>query len=490
MHPADFLAGAAARFDANLAAIDLLREIEGEGRATTAEERAILARFSGFGDSTFEPAFRPSVHHSEDRAWVERGQRLRCLVSATEWQSLERPRLNAFFTSPDVIAAMWDGLLALGLDDLATAQILEPAAGIGRFLGLQPQETAVRSVRTAVERDALTARLLKVLYPRTTVHALGFQDAPLRDNSFDVAISNVPFGDFPVADRAYLKPGQRFLTRAVHNIAAVRLPSGTFPDTEVVTDVVILRKRPAAGAPGDDTWLRAAHLDSQVQARWELKRLPQRIADLRVRADAITDDVAFRDAHAPPHTARGDKLFSIGIANRTYADRVEAAPAFAAAIERGAAMSLAAAHGTSPCPSASIATYCGFEVTVRPAGMGVVRLAVRRPEGSEALEYATARTLDLAQLPAYGTGLFQRLDRLLEALDAELKTARDGLAREETNLASYTAQLGRRFEHEEVLQAARRELARIERKLTRDAGSSGSAGAWASTADFPDDAAA
>ncbi len=296
--PADFLAGAAARFDANLAAADLLKTIEGEGRAATPEERAALARFSGFGDSAFEPAFRLSAHRPEEQAWAERGQRLRSLVSDTEWQALERSRLNAFFTSPDVIAAMWDGLLALGLGDLATPRILEPAAGVGRFLGLQPQETAVRSVRTAVELDALTARLLKVLYPRATVHAVGFQDAPLRDNSFDVAISNVPFGDFPVADRVYLKPGQRFLTRSGHNyffvkalaklrdggmlafitsrytldaptarpirahlhqqadlVAAVRLPWGIFPDTGVVTDVVILRKRPAGDTPGDDTWL-------------------------------------------------------------------------------------------------------------------------------------------------------------------------------------------------------------------------------------------
>jgi adenine-specific DNA methylase len=155
------------------------------------------------------------------------------------------------------------------------------------------------SVRTAIERDRLTARLLKAMYPRATVHGTGFQDAPLRDNSFDVAVSNVPFGDFPVVDRAYLKPGQRFLTRAVHTyffvkalaklrpggvlafitsrftldaptaepiraylhreadlVAAVRLPAGTFPDTDVVTDLVILRKRIAREDPGDDRWLK------------------------------------------------------------------------------------------------------------------------------------------------------------------------------------------------------------------------------------------
>ncbi len=296
--PADFVVGAAARFEANLAAVTLLKVLEAEDCPCTPEERAVLARFSGFGDTAFEAAFRLSAHRPEDTIWVQRGQRLRVLVTEAEWQSLERSRLNAFFTSPDVIAAMWDGLLALGLGSLAAPRILEPAAGVGRFLGLQPRETVAGASRTAVELDTLTARLLKALYPRASVHALGFQDAPLRDDFFDVAISNVPFGDVPVVDRAFLKPGQRYLTRAVHNyffvkvltklrpggvlafltsrytldaptaqpirasihqradlVAAVRLPAGTFPDTDVVTDLVLLRKRLAGETTGDATWL-------------------------------------------------------------------------------------------------------------------------------------------------------------------------------------------------------------------------------------------
>src|SRR2546427_5998733 len=96
-----------------------------------------------------------------------------------------------------------------------------PPASAG-FLGLQPLETAAQATRTGVELDTLSARLLNALYPRAMVHALGFQDAPLRDDFFDVAISNVPFGDVPVADRAFLKPGQRYLARAVHNYFFVK----------------------------------------------------------------------------------------------------------------------------------------------------------------------------------------------------------------------------------------------------------------------------
>ena len=116
--------------------------------------------------------------------------------------------------------------------------------------------------------------------------------------------------------------------------------------------------------------------------------------------------------------------------------------------------------------------FRSFEVTVRPATSGTIRLGLRCPERSDALEYATARTLDVAQVPAYGIGLFQRLDHLSDALDAELKAAQDGLAREETNLASYTDQLARPFDHEEALIAAQRDLARIDRKLTHHRGRS------------------
>jgi hypothetical protein len=132
----------------------------------------MLARFGGFGDSTFEPAFRLSARRKNEHGWVERGHRLRDMVTEREWESLQRSRLNAFFTTPDVIAAMWQGLQTLGLGALSAPRILEPAAGIGRFLGMRPTEIATRSERTAIELDELTARLLRKLYPRTVVHAL------------------------------------------------------------------------------------------------------------------------------------------------------------------------------------------------------------------------------------------------------------------------------------------------------------------------------
>jgi hypothetical protein len=181
-------------------------------------------------------------------------------------------------------------------------------------------------------------------------------------------------------------------------------------------------------------------------------------------------DVAFRDAHAPQPNSRGDKPFAVMLQGRIYTDRADAAPPFADAIRRGADELFARAVSAGSSSSTPIAIYRGFEVTVRPSTGGAIRLGMRCPEGHEALEYATARTLDVDQVAVYGTGLFQRLDHLLEALTAELKAAQDGLAREETNLTSYTEQLAKPFDHYEVLAAANLELARIDKKLTTQMG--------------------
>src|SRR5262249_5484462 len=98
---ADFIVGTAARFEANVVAISTLKMLEAAGRPPTDEERSLLARFSGFGDSVFEPAFRLSARRKDEQVWVQRGQRLREIVTEREWESLQRSRLNAFFTTPD-----------------------------------------------------------------------------------------------------------------------------------------------------------------------------------------------------------------------------------------------------------------------------------------------------------------------------------------------------------------------------------------------------
>jgi hypothetical protein len=213
--------------------------------------------------------------------------------------------------------------------------------------------------------------------------------------------------------------------------------------------------------------LRAAHLDRQVQARWELKRLPQRIAELESRLGSIRLDVMHRDAHGA--TTVADKPFAVTIDGDVFTERHIAANALASAIERAADALMRNVSGPGGGSAVPIALYRGFRVAVRPGVVGTVRLGLRCAEREDGLEYSTARTLDPLQAAAYGPGLFQRLDNVLDAISAELRATEDALARERTNLASYAQQLADPFDHHDALLAAQHEFGAIERKLTSGA---------------------
>ena len=286
----------AARFDANLEALRILNKVEAESRLATPAEQEIIAKFSGWGDSAFNDAFPKTRGYGSDKAgiWERRGDALKELVGEDEYESIERSRINAFFTTPTVIRGMWAALEQMGANKIAHPVILEPSAGSGRFLGLQPVDMAARSKRIAVELDTTSARMLKQTYPATTVYGMGYQVAPIQNDSVDIAISNVPFGSIPVADKDFAKGSRKLFTTSVHNyffgktfdklrpggvlafvtthgtldaptskpirealsergdfLGAVRLPKSAFPDTEVVTDIIFMRKRmPDEAAPG------------------------------------------------------------------------------------------------------------------------------------------------------------------------------------------------------------------------------------------------
>ena len=287
-----------ARWEANIAAIRLLKELQAQDRQASLEERAVLAKYAGFGDSAFAQGLG---RYTGDPAWQRRKDALQELVTDEEHESIKRSHVNAFYTTPEIATAMWEGLKDMGAGDIPNLKVLEPSAGSGRFLAHQPPEMAASSERTAVELDNLTAGLLKAQFPEATVWNSGFQDAPVPDDHFDVAISNVPFGKYGVHDPEYLATGRRFLTRSIHNyffakaldklrpggmlafitthytldaekaqpfreyladqadlVGAVRLPEGAFPDTEVVADIIYLRKRVPGEAPGNRDWVEAA----------------------------------------------------------------------------------------------------------------------------------------------------------------------------------------------------------------------------------------
>ena len=255
-----------------------------------------MAMYSGLGDSVFEQAF--SYYGARDPAWQKRRAELEELVSDEQLEGIRRSRINAFYTMPEVVRAMWKGLSDMGPDKLDSLNVLQPSVGSGRLPGLRPHHTTMKSNRTAVEPDPMTADILKHLYLETKVHAAGFQEAPIPDNRFGIAISSVPFGKVKVYDPEFNASGREFLTGSVHNYffaktldklrpggvmayitshhtmdapsaKAIRgyladradlpgvagLPGDAFPDTDFTTDIIYLRKRAEGDPPSDDGWV-------------------------------------------------------------------------------------------------------------------------------------------------------------------------------------------------------------------------------------------
>lgn len=242
--------------------------------------------------------------------WESEYQELKGLLSEAEWKSAARSTPNAHYTSGPVVSAMYDALRRMGAGNLPHARVLEPGAGVGNFLGLMPSDLAARSSRTAVELDSLSGRILQQLYPNADVFVGGFQDAPLADNYFDYIASNFPFGAYSVNDVAFNHPARKFAQKSIHNyffaksmdkarpggliaaitshftmdgveakrlreylsergdfIGAIRLPSSAFKanaGTEVVTDIIFLRKRMPGEERAGAAWANVTeHVDEQ-----------------------------------------------------------------------------------------------------------------------------------------------------------------------------------------------------------------------------------
>lgn len=298
--------GAVARAKANINAIRLVRQLEKEGRAATPEEKKILTQFTGWGSlaqAVFNPDFvsyarmegrgdLPPYLNGDTvfkyRKWKSQyGEALHPalggMLTEKEWAAAEKSTLNAHYTDRKVISAMWDMAERLGFRG---GRVLEPAAGTGLFFGLMPERLSRTSVLTGVELDEMTGRILKHLYPDADIQITGFEKAKrLGDNSVDLVISNVPFGDFTVFDKSRpqyskqsihnyffsraldaVRPGGLVLQITSHYtldsgaatrlreewgrkadlVAAVRLPKTAFEKnagTEVTTDIIVFRKK-------------------------------------------------------------------------------------------------------------------------------------------------------------------------------------------------------------------------------------------------------
>lgn len=256
----------------NVAAIRLVNQLEKENRLATPEEQEILSRYVGWGGL-------PQAFDETNPQWGKEYAELKELLDEDEYNSVRASTLNAHYTSPIVIKAMYACLSNMGFQ---TGNILEPACGIGNFFGLVP-ESMKDSKLYGVELDGITGRIAKQLYQNANIAVQGFEETNLPDSFFDLAVGNVPFGSYGVADKKYdkhhflihdyffaktldkIRPGgivafitsngtldkknpevRKYIAQRAEFLGAVRLPNNAFlknAGTEVVADIVFLQKR-------------------------------------------------------------------------------------------------------------------------------------------------------------------------------------------------------------------------------------------------------
>ena len=258
------------KFARNIEAIRTLQAIEAEGRSATPEEQTVLSQYVGWGG--LADAFDP-----DKDSWAREYTQLKELLSPEEYAAARASTLNAHYTSPTVIRAIYDAVEQMGF---RTGNILEPSCGVGNFFGMLPESMA-GSRLYGVELDSITGRIARQLYPEATITVAGFETTSQRD-FYDLAVGNVPFGNYKVNDKAYnnlgftihnyffakaldqVRPGgivafvtsrftmdskdssaRKYLAQRADLLGAVRLPNNAFKanaGTEVVSDILFLQK--------------------------------------------------------------------------------------------------------------------------------------------------------------------------------------------------------------------------------------------------------
>ena len=273
--------GPKAKFKANMEAIRLLKELEHDQRLATLEEQEVLSRYVGWGGI-------PQAFEERNSAWAEEYTQLKGVLTPEEYRAARASTLNAFYTSPTVIKAMY---AALGNMGLKQGNILEPSCGVGNFMGLLPESMSTTNMY-GVELDPVSGQIAKQLYQKNRIAVQGFEETSYPDSFFDCVIGNVPFGAYQVSDRKYdryhfmihdyfiaksldmVRPGgvvavvtssgtmdkqnpevrQYFANRA-DLLGAIRLPNNAFQrnaNTSVVADILFFQKRDRAAITEPD----------------------------------------------------------------------------------------------------------------------------------------------------------------------------------------------------------------------------------------------
>lgn len=270
----------------NISALKILKQIENEKRPATADERTIMSAYLGWGGI-------PEIFDAENASWSEEYGILKSLLTTTEYDSARASTLNAHFTDTAVINAMYDVLHNLGF---TKGNILEPAMGIGNFFSGLPADMSASKLY-GVELDPVTGRMAQLIYPDAHIEVKGYEKTDFQNDFFDVAIGNVPFGQYKVIDKAYdkhnfyihdyffaktidkVRPGgviafitskgtldkanpsvRRYIAQRTQLLGAIRLPNDAFKNagTSVTSDIIFLKKRDMY-IDTDEDWI---HLDT------------------------------------------------------------------------------------------------------------------------------------------------------------------------------------------------------------------------------------
>ena len=267
--------GAKTKFKANIEAIRLLQTLDAEQRQATAEEQEVLSRYVGWGGI-------PQAFDEKNADWAKEYAELKSLLPADEYSEARASTLNAFYTSPTVIKAMYEALSNMGL---SKGNVLEPSCGVGNFMGLVPE--SMKNIKMyGVELDSVSGRIAQQLYQKNKIAVQGFETMQFPDSFFDCVVGNVPFGNYKVPDKRYdrhnflihdyfiaksldlVRPGgvvavvtssgtmdkkdssvREYLANRADLVGAIRLPNNAFQrnaNTSVVADILFLQKRDRA----------------------------------------------------------------------------------------------------------------------------------------------------------------------------------------------------------------------------------------------------
>ena len=265
--------GAKSKFKANSEAIRTLKMIEKENRPATPEEQVILSRYVGWGGLS-------AAFDSKNEQWSAEYSELKNLLTDEEYNAARASVLDSFYTPPFIIESIYSALENMGFHG---GSVLDPSTGTGNFLGKMPGSMSDNSRIYAVEKDSVSGRIAKLLYPDADIQITGFEKRDFSDNFFDVAVGNIPFGGFKISDRRYdkynfavhdyfiaktldkVRPGgviafitssgtldkanpsvRKYISQRAELLGAVRLPNNAFKSyagTEVTSDIIFLRKR-------------------------------------------------------------------------------------------------------------------------------------------------------------------------------------------------------------------------------------------------------